>query len=89
MWKMVNECIEKVVQYKGKINSKHTGILYLLKYSDELNIPVDWMENRLGLCYTTYMINCHQKTRGFDVVCKSTVNLALNKLTYIFLYIYI
>ena len=38
---MVNECIEKVVQYLGKLYSKHTGRSYLLMYSNELNILAD------------------------------------------------
>ena len=33
------------------------------------------MENKLGLCYTTHIINCHLHLNGFDAVCKSTVNL--------------
>ena len=43
---------------------------------DELNILVDAMENRLGLRYTTHLINCHCRQNSFDAVCKSTVNLA-------------
>ena len=34
------------------------------------------MENRLGLRYTTLLINFHRHQNGFDAVCKSTVNLA-------------
>ena len=37
---MVNECIEKGVQYTGK-KSKHDGRPYLLKYPNELNILAD------------------------------------------------
>ena len=33
------------------------------------------MEKRLGLRYTTHLINCHFYHKGFNVVCKSTVNL--------------
>ena len=58
--------------------SKHIGRTYLLKDSNELNILSGFMENRLGLCYTTSMINCHMKTQVFDAVCKYTVNLAFN-----------
>ena len=39
------------------------------------------MENRLGLCYTTHLINCHRHHNDFDVVCKSTVNPAFLVLT--------
>ena len=34
------------------------------------------MENRLGVTYTTKLINCHRHQKGFDAVCRSTVNLA-------------
>ena len=33
------------------------------------------MENRLGLSYTTLLINGHRHQNGFDAVFKSTVNL--------------
>ena len=33
------------------------------------------MENRLGLSYTTQIINFHCHWNGFDAVCRSTVNL--------------
>ena len=49
---------------------------YLLSNLDELNILADLMENRLGLRYTTQLINCHRYRNGFDAVCRSTVNLA-------------
>ena len=38
------------------------------------------MENRLGLRYTTKLINCHRHQNGFDAVCRSTVNLAFLRL---------
>ena len=38
------------------------------------------MENRLGLTYTTKLINCHRHHKGFNAVCKSTVNLLFLKL---------
>ena len=47
---------------------------------DELNILADLMENRLGIRYTTQLINCHRYRNGFDAVCKSTVNLAFLRL---------
>ena len=50
------------------------------KNSNELNILVDAMENHLGLCYTTHLIHCHRRYEGFNVVCKSTVNLAFLRL---------
>ena len=38
------------------------------------------MENRLGLRYTTKLINCHHHQNGFDAVCRSTGNLAFLRL---------
>ena len=38
------------------------------------------MENRLGLSYTTHIINCHRKQNVFDAVCNSTVDLAFLRL---------
>ena len=34
------------------------------------------MENKLGLRYTTHLINCRHHHKGFNAACKSTVNLA-------------
>ena len=36
------------------------------------------MENRLGLRYTTSLINYHHKKEGFDAVFKFIVNPELN-----------
>ena len=33
------------------------------------------MEKKLGLRYKTHLINCHRHRKGFNTVCKSTVNL--------------
>ena len=38
------------------------------------------MEKRLGLHYTTLLINCHRQTNGDNAVCRSTVNLAYRRL---------
>ena len=38
------------------------------------------MEDRLGLRYTTHLINCHYHHNGYDAVCKSTVYLAFLRL---------
>ena len=48
---------------------------YLLSNPDELNILADAMENRLGIRYTTHLINFHRHHNGFDEVGESTVNL--------------
>ena len=34
------------------------------------------MEKKLGLRYTTHLVNCHRRHKGFNAVCKSTADLA-------------
>ena len=63
-------------EYIGNNCTRHLGQPYLLSNPDELNILADAMENKLGLRYTTHLINCHRHHKGFNAVCKSTVNLA-------------
>ena len=38
------------------------------------------MQRRLGLRYTTLLINFHRQTKGDNSVCRSTVNLAYKRL---------
>ena len=47
---------------------------------DELNIVANSMENRLGITYTTKLLNCHHHQNGVDAVCRSTVDLAFLRL---------
>ena len=67
-------------EYKGNNCTKRLNSPNLLSNLDELNIIADLMENRLGLRYTTHIINCHFHHNGFDALCKSTVNLAFLRL---------
>ena len=73
---MVNRCKEMEQEYTGNNCTRHLNPPYLLSNMDEPNILVDAMENRLGLRYTTHLINCHCHHKVFDAVCKSIVNLA-------------
>ena len=76
-WHMVNKCKEMKQEYTGNNNvTRNLNPSYLLSNLDELNLLADSMENRLGLRYTTKLINCHRHQNGFDAVCRSTVNLA-------------
>ena len=52
--------------------------LYLYVY--EINIIANSMGKRLGLWYTTLLINCHCQTKGENAVCRSNVNLASRRL---------
>ena len=78
---MVNKCKGMEQEYKGNNNvTRHLNQPYLLSNLDELNILADSMENRLGISYTTQLINCHRYRNYFDAVCRSTVNLAFLRL---------
>ena len=80
-WHMVNKCKEMEQQHTGNNNvTRHLNPPYLVSNVDELNILANSMENRLGLIYTTKLINCHRYQNGFDAVCRSTVNLAFLRL---------
>ena len=71
---------EKGVKYTVNNGTKRTGQPYLISSSYEINIINNSMERRLGLRYTTILINCHGQTKGDDAVCRSTVNLAYRRL---------
>ena len=77
---MVNKCKETEQEYTGNNFKNHFSPIYLLSNKDELNILVDAMKNRLGLRYTTHLINCCCHHNGFDSVCKSTVNISFFRL---------
>ena len=74
-WCMVNKCKEMEQEYTGNNFTRHLGQTYLLSNTDELNILADVMENKLGICYTTHIINCHHQHKVFNAVCKFTLNL--------------
>ena len=38
------------------------------------------MDINIGLRYTTHFINCHHHHKGFNAVCKSSVNIAFLRL---------
>ena len=73
-------CIEQGVKYTARNVKKKHGRPYLLSYSYEIKLLADSMQNRLGLCYTTLLINCHSQTHGDNAVSRYTVNLAFRRL---------
>ena len=78
---MVNKCKEMKQEYTGNNNvTRNLNPPYLLSNLDELNLLADSMEKRLGLSYTTQIINFHIYWNGFDGVRRSTVNLAFLRL---------
>ena len=78
---MVNKCKEMRQEYTGNnIVTRNLNPYHLLLNLDELNLLGYSMENRLGLRYTTKLINCHGHQNGFDAVCRSTINLAYLRL---------
>ena len=72
--------LEKGLKYTGNNGTKRTGQPYLISSSYEINLIANSMERRLGLRYTTILIDCHHQTKGDDAVCRSTVNLAYRRL---------
>ena len=68
-------------EYTGNNNvTRNFNPSYLLSNWDELNILADSMEKRLGISFTTQIINCHRYRNGFYAVRRSTVNLAFLRL---------
>ena len=61
--------------------TRHLNPPYLVSNLDELIILANSMENKLGLTYTTKLINFHRHQNDFDAVCRYTVNLAFLRLT--------
>ena len=72
--------LEKGVKYTGNNEKKRSGRPYLISSSYEINMIANSMERRLGLRYTTLLINCHRQTKGDNSVCRSTVNLAYKRI---------
>ena len=60
--------------------SRHFNPSYLVSNVDEINLLENLMENRLGITYTTKLLNCHRHQNGVDVVCRSIFNLAFSRL---------
>ena len=79
-WKAFISCIEQGVKYTGINVTKNHGIPYLLSSSYEINLLADSMQNRLGLRYTTLLINFHCQTHGDNSMSNSTVDLAFRRL---------
>ena len=79
-WHMVNKCKEMEKEYTCNNCTRHLGQPYLLSNPDEFNILSYAMKNKLGLHYTTHLINCHRHHKGFNSVCKYTVNIAFLRL---------
>ena len=68
-------------EYTGNNNvTRHLNPPYVVSNVDELNLLANSTENRLGITYTTKLINCHRHQNGFDAVCRSTFNLAFLRL---------
>ena len=74
--KTLISCIEQGVKYTGINVTKNHGITYHLSSFYEINLLANSIQNRLGLRYTTLVINCHRHTHGDNAVIRSTLNLA-------------
>ena len=66
-WHTVNKCKEMKQEYTGNNNlTRHLNPPYLVSNVDELNLLANSMENRLGITYTTKLINCNRHQNGVD-----------------------
>ena len=79
MKKMISS-LEKGVKYTGNNETKRSGKPYLISSSYEINLIANSMERRLGLRYTTLLINCNRQKKGDNAVCRSTFNLTYKRL---------
>ena len=79
---MVSKCKQMKKEYTGNNYnlSRHFNSSYLVSNAEEINLLAISMENRLGITYTTKLLNCHRHENGVDAVCRSTVNLAFSRL---------
>ena len=71
-WKTLISCIEQGFKYTGINVTKKHGRPYLLSSYSEINILTNSMQNRLGLHYTTLLINCRRQTHGDNAMSSST-----------------
>ena len=68
-------------EYTGNNNlTKHLNPSCLISNADELNLLASSMENRLGITYTTKLLNCHRHQNGVDAVCCFTVDISFLRL---------
>ena len=79
---MVSKCKQMKTEYTGNNYSlsRHFNPSYLVSNVDEINLLENSMKNRLGITYTTKILNCQCHQKGVDAVCRSTVNLAFSRL---------
>ena len=78
--KKIISYLEKGVKYTGNNGTERKGPTYLLSSCHEINLLANSMERRLGLRYTTLLINFHRHTKGDNAVSLSTVYLAYKRL---------
>ena len=72
--------LEKGVKYTVNNGIKKNGRPYLISSSYERNLIANSMERRLGLQYTTLLMNFHRQTNGDNSVYRSIVNLVSYRL---------
>ena len=63
-------------EYTGRNVTGKDGRPHPVDSYSEINLLAHSMQNRLGLCYKTLLINCHCQTHGGNAVISYTVNLS-------------
>ena len=78
--KTVISFIDRWVKYIGRNVTKKHGRPYLLSYSHVINLLENSTQNRLGLRYTTLLINNNRHTHGENLASRSAVNFSFRRL---------
>ena len=71
----VNVCLKNGVEYTGldKLQKEYIGRRVLNSGSIEEQLIADWMEDGLGFCLTTMLLNVHQDKQCLPKVEKKAV----------------
>ena len=64
------------IKYKGRNVTGKDGRPQLVNYSSEINLLGNSMQNCLGFCYKTLLINFHRQKQGDNAESRYIVNLA-------------
>ena len=73
-------CIDQGIKNTGRNETGKDDKTHLVNSYSEINLFENSMQNRLGLCYTTLLINYHCQTQGENAVISSTFNSAFRRI---------
>ena len=73
-------CIDQGIKYTGRNETGKDDKPHLVNSYSEINLFENSMQNRLGLRYTTLLINYHCQTQGENAVISSNFNSAFRRI---------